>query len=171
MKHRSYLRRLDRAFYQGDAIVHWSMTIQNRATGWLVRQFHLQFREWLTHALFLQKSACAVYTLMPDHIHMLILGLALQSDQLRLLAFLRRQVNSGLNRVYGEYQLQKQPYDHVLKEKEKEKGAFQSVALYVAENPVRAGLVKHADDYPYTEALVLGYPEISFRQDDFWERF
>jgi hypothetical protein len=30
-----YLPRLNREFYQGDAVVHWTLTIFDRKTGWL----------------------------------------------------------------------------------------------------------------------------------------
>ena len=171
MEKHSYLRRLPRGNYRGYAIVHWTMAIQDRATGWLSADFHFRFREFLTHGLFLRQCACAVYCLMPDHVHLLMLGFSPSADQLRLIAYLRKHFNRELKASRPGYSLQKQPYDHVLKEHEREKGAFQSVANYSAQNPVRAGLVEEASDHPYTDGLVPGYPELSFWMEDYWDRF
>jgi hypothetical protein len=43
-QHRN-LPRLSADFYRGQAYVHWTMTIQERATGWLDPAFHFRFRE------------------------------------------------------------------------------------------------------------------------------
>src|SRR5205823_847936 len=42
---RFYLPRLAPEAYRGHAVVHWTLTLANRATGWLTDQFHQQFRE------------------------------------------------------------------------------------------------------------------------------
>ena len=46
----NYLPRLDRAFYQGDAVVHWTLPLFDRAIGWLNASVHTQFRELMLHA-------------------------------------------------------------------------------------------------------------------------
>jgi hypothetical protein len=38
-----FLPRLGREFYQGDAVIHWRLTVFDRATGWLDGSFHLDF--------------------------------------------------------------------------------------------------------------------------------
>ncbi len=45
-----YLPRLSREFYEGDAVVHWTMPIALRGTGWLDDMFHARFREIMLHA-------------------------------------------------------------------------------------------------------------------------
>ena len=45
-----YLPRLDPAFYQGFAVVLWTITLEHRAAGWLDAPFHAHFRECLLHA-------------------------------------------------------------------------------------------------------------------------
>ena len=44
MKLPGRLPRLGRLFYCGQAVVHWTLTTFDRATGWLCAPFHLQFR-------------------------------------------------------------------------------------------------------------------------------
>jgi hypothetical protein len=48
----SELRRLPAEYYQGRAYVHWSMTIDERKTGWLIAPLCFKFREILTHTAF-----------------------------------------------------------------------------------------------------------------------
>jgi hypothetical protein len=68
---------------------------------------------------------------------------------------------------------QQQGYEHVLREEERERTAFENVVEYIARNPERAGLVKENcfHEYPYTDCLVPGYPELNLWQEDFWDRF
>ena len=173
-KRRSYLRRLPPEAYQGRVAVHWSMTIHRRARGWLDETFHLQFRECLAHAAFLEGLAIPLYCLMPDHLHLLALGFRAESNQQAALAFLRRQVNRLL-RARGEFELQRQAYDHVL-DAEDESGVdgVQAVARYIQENPLRAGLVQDPaalTAYPFLGCLLPGYPDVSIWLADYWERF
>ena len=70
-----HLPRLAPEFYRGFAVVHWTITLERRATGWLDDLFHLHFRELLLHAAARQGLLCPAYVLMPDHIHLLWMGL------------------------------------------------------------------------------------------------
>ena len=45
-----YLPRLPRAYYQGDAVVHWTLTVFDKAQGWLTPALHQRFRELMLHA-------------------------------------------------------------------------------------------------------------------------
>lgn len=77
-----YLRRLEPECYRGEAAVHWSMTIEDRRTGWLIPILYYKFREILTHTTFRYGLCCPIYCCMPDHLHMLWMGLYPESDQL-----------------------------------------------------------------------------------------
>jgi hypothetical protein len=109
---------------------------------------------------------------MPDHIHLLWLGVSDHSDQLLACRHFRKHLNDVLAR--SQATTQKQAHDHVLKEQEREKDAFETVAEYIIRNPERAGLVPsdRFHEYPFTGTLVPGYPE--FRNPwppEFWDRF
>lgn len=91
------------------------MTIDKRKIGWLNALHHAQLREALLHSLTRCRLACPIYTLMPDHGHFLLLGVAKASDQLRAVSYFRRQWNSLLKPTYA---LQHQAYDNVLSETE-----------------------------------------------------
>ena len=163
-----YLRRLPEGFYHGHAVVHWSMSLKSRATGWLDRPFHQHFRELLLHACHREMIYCPGYCLMPDHVHLMWMGMDEGSRQKPALAHLRRNFNLALPQ---DMELQKQPFDHVLRRHERERGAFQKVATYIMDNPVRAGLVASRPEWPFTGAMIPGYPELSPAMPDYWERF
>jgi putative transposase len=68
---RSYcLPRLPREYYQGDAVVHWTLTVFDRAKGWLSEAFQSRFRELMLHVAAREGLFCPAYVLMPDHIHL-----------------------------------------------------------------------------------------------------
>jgi REP element-mobilizing transposase RayT len=166
MEH-SYLRRLEPEAYRGEAFVHWSMTIEERSTGWLTPPFHAACREVLVHTAFKHQLACPVYCLMPDHVHLLWIGYAPESDQRDAATFFRKHAN----RLLAPRRFQLQGYDHVLRDNERERGAFETAANYVLENPVRKGWVAKAAEYAYSGCVLPGYPELAIHQADYWERF
>lgn len=166
-----YLKRLPVEHYRGQAHVHWSMTMQDRKTGWLVPIFYYKYREILTHAMFRYGLCCPIYCCMPDHIHLLWIGILDGSDQRNAAKFFRAQLNPVLEKLGARFQ--SQPYDHVLREEERERTAFDDVVEYIARNPERANLVP-VDSYrryPFTGCLVPGYPDMSPWQDNYWELF
>jgi REP element-mobilizing transposase RayT len=166
-----HLHRLPPEYYRGQARVHWSMTMEDRKTGWLIPLFYYKFREILTHTMFRYGLACPIFCCMPDHVHLLWMGLFDGSDQRNAVKYFRRQVNAILEKLATRFQ--SQPYDHVLRDEDCERSAFETVAEYVARNPERAKLVQPEGyrAYPYTDCLLAGYPELRLWQLDFWDRF
>jgi len=164
-----YLRRLPREHYQGLAWIHWSLAMEDRQTGWLIPIVYYKYRELLTHTLFRYGLCCPIYCLMPDHLHMLWMGLFPGSDQLNAMKFFRQQFNPILETQQARFQ--EQPYDHVLKDEERDRSAFETVVEYIARNPERKSLV--AQDqfarYPYTGCLIPGYPDVKVFQPDYWD--
>ena len=166
-----YLRRLSPEHYRGQAYVHWSMSIEDRKTGWLIPIFYYKFRELLAHTMFRYGLCCPIYCCMPDHIHLLWLGILDESDQRPAAKYFRKQLNPVLEKLGCRFQ--RQGHDHVLREDERERGAFENAVNYIARNPERKGLVAvdRFADYPFTGCMVPGYPELSLQQHDFWDRF
>jgi len=60
-----HLPRLAPESHRGFAVVHWTITVERRATGWLDENFHLKFRELLLHAAAREGLFCPVYVPMP----------------------------------------------------------------------------------------------------------
>jgi putative transposase len=161
------LPRLLRYHYQGHAVVMWTLTIEHRATGWLDEPFHSRFRELMLHTAFREKVWCPTYCLMPDHLHLVWMGMRRESDQLNAMRFLRRQMGPMLK----PHRFQHQAHDRVLREAERKRGSFARVCFYVLANPIRAKLVAEDESWSFSGAMLPGYPALNPMQKDFWEKF
>jgi putative transposase len=168
---KKHLPRLDPEYYRGQAYVHWTMSIENRKTGWLIPVFLYRFRELLTHTAFRYSLTCPIYCLVPDHFHMVWIGIDDRTDQLKASRYFRKQVNDSLSRL--GFKLQHQPHDRVLRDEERKESSFIDLVNYIALNLERAKLVPTDGyrGYKYTGCLVPGYPDLTLWQDDYWPRF
>ncbi len=189
------LPRLPREYYQGDAFVHWTLSTHDRATRWLTENFHARFRELMLHAAAREGLFCPVYCLMPDHLHLVWMGLRLDSDQRNAMSFLRTYLEPALvhsqpvgddvrsrppeiqehslHRVLqpAPIKFQPQPHDSVLREAEREHDAFAKVCFYILDNPVKAELVTKPEDWKFNGTIVPGYPKLHPLAAEFWEKF
>ena len=164
-----HLPRLADSAYRGKAIVHWTLTVRNRGTGWLEARFTTRFRWLLLHGCGRYEVACPVHCLMPDHVHLLLHGWSREGNQRAFIRFLRR--HSGDMLAETGHQWQPQAHDHLLRSEESHPKAYEALVHYIAHNPVRAGLVPDARDWPHTGAVIPGYPELKLWQPDFWHRY
>jgi putative transposase len=162
------MKRLSPERYQGLSFVHWTFSIADRRTGWLTPTLHAQFREIQLHALVRYRLLCLSYCLMPDHVHALWAGLAMESDQSRAASFLHKY----LGRLLSEcgFDLQKQAWDVVLREKQRERGALTRTAYYIVQNPVRKELTAAGAVWPFSGSQAAGYPDLDWRAGNFEER-
>ncbi len=169
-----HLPRLGPEFYRGFAVVQWTITFERRARGWLDDHFHFHFRELLLHAAAREALCCPVYILMPDHLHLLWMGLRINSNQRNAMKFLRKHLSAELARrsqTGVEFELQKQAHDSVLREQDRRRGAFEKSCFYLLDNPRRKNLVNHPRDWSYLGAVVPGYPFLHPLAEDFWQQF
>jgi hypothetical protein len=134
--------------------------MEERKTGWLIPTFYYKFREILTHPAIRFGFCCPIYCCMPDHIHLLWIGLLESCDQRLAMRYFRTQLNPILEKLNARFQIE--PYDHVLRDDERIESAFESVAEYIARNPERRGLVPVDGyaQYKFTGCLLPGYPEL-----------
>ena len=151
------LPRLPREHYQGDAVVHWTLTMFDKTKGWLTPAFHSQFRELMLHAAAREGLLCPAYCLMPDHLHLVWMGLRLDTDQLNGMAFLRTYLEPALSPA----KLQPQAHDEVLREQRRKRNAFAKVCFYIIANPLRGELVAKPEQWPFTGCIVPGYPKLN----------
>lgn len=163
-----YLPRLKREFYQADAVVFWTLPVANRQQGWLNDRFHSTFREMMLHAAAREGLLCPAYCLMPDHMHLVWMGIRKDADQRNGMKFLRAQIGPAL----APMKFQHQAHDHVLTGKERRRQAFSvACADYVLLNPLKAKLVKTPDAWPYLGAVVPGFPRLNVFEADYWPWF
>jgi REP element-mobilizing transposase RayT len=167
-----YLPRLTREFYTGDAVVFWTLPVEQRRAGWLSELFHLRFREVMLHAAAREGLLCPAYCLMPDHVHLVWMGTRIESDQRNGMTFLRSRVAPCLLPARWQHQA----HDHVLSESERSRSAFAVACTeYVLQNAFKAKLVDDPSRWEFAGAMIPGYPGANpFRKEYwpwFWDRY
>lgn len=92
------------------------------------------------------------WVIMPDHVHWLF-TLKEEYDLATVVKKFKGQSARELNKLLGEKGTfwQHAYYDHALRKDED----IKKVARYIVANPLRAGLVKRIEDYPYWDAVWL----------------
>ena len=90
------------------------------------------------------------YVIMPDHIH-LFAGFG--QDSISLSAWMKSLKNAIskvlTNATFDGPHWQKGFFDHVIRSEE----SYEQKWIYIRENPVRAGLVRSAEDWPYASEI------------------
>jgi REP element-mobilizing transposase RayT len=110
----------------------------------------------MLHAAAREGLVCPAYCLMPDHLHLVWMGLRLDTDQINGMAFLR----THLERALAPAKFQSQAHDHVLRAEQRRREAFAEACRYDLHNPVRAGLVHSPEQWAFSGAIVPGYPRL-----------
>lgn len=104
----------------------------------------LRLRILLTSELY--GFAVLAYVFMPDHVHLLVEGRAPTADFKRLMRAIRTRATLEFNRQHDGRLWQDGYYERVLRKDE----ATSTVIEYILNNPIRAGLVENARDYPFS---------------------
>ena len=108
------------------------------------------------------------YCFMPDHIHLLVEGTSDVSDCLRFIARAKQYAGFYYKRVFKDRLWQRFGYEHVLRDEE----AAISVARYILENPVRAGIARTVQEYPFSGSSVYSIEQLrdAVQLRDHWYR-
>ena len=93
---------------------------------------------------------------MPDHLHLLVEGQSAESDGRRFIARAKQFSGSHYKKTFGDRLWQRFGFERTLRTDE----AALSVARYILENPVRAGLVSRVEDYPFVGSNTYTVAEI-----------
>jgi len=102
-------------------------------------------RQQILRSAAYERMAVLAYCFMPDHLHVLVEGESEDSDCLRFIKRAKQLTGFHYNRDFGERLWQRYGFEHVLRNDE----ATLSIARYIVENPIRAGLVNRVDEYPF----------------------
>ena len=100
--------------------------------------------------------AIVAYCFMRDHLHVLAEGLAESADMVAFASDLKQRVAYYHPEKCSTRIWQKGFYDRVLRNDE----ATLTVAKYILENPVRAGLVKEPRDYPFSGSAIWTWDQL-----------
>ena len=100
--------------------------------------------------------AVVAYCFMPDHLHLLAEAKSEAADCRRFIKRAKQFSGYHFKQHFLTTLWQRYGYEHVLRDDE----ATLSVARYILENPVRAGLVAQVEEYPFLGSMVYPVREI-----------
>jgi len=89
---------------------------------------------------------------MPDHFHVILQGADGSADTWRALVAFKQRSGFWLSRHLASTRWQKDFYDHILRSEDEVRDAL----VYIAANPLRAGLVRDPAEYPFTGSIDPG---------------
>jgi putative transposase len=112
--------------------------------------------EQIARAADEQQFAVIVYCFMPDHAHLLVEGQSADSDGKGFIARAKQYSGFYYKKEHGSNLWQRYGFEHVLRDD----ALTLVVAKYILENPVRAGLVRRVEDYPFLGSLVYSLSEL-----------
>jgi putative transposase len=90
------------------------------------------------------------WVVMPNHVHLLITPKVDVAGLLRRLKGASAREGNKLMRRSGQPFWQSESYDHLVRNA----GEFKSIENYILRNPVRAGLARSPEEYPWSSATV-----------------
>jgi REP element-mobilizing transposase RayT len=93
---------------------------------------------------------------MPDHLHLLTNGTEDDADMLRFVSAFKQESAFTFKQRTGTRLWQKKYHDHILRADE----WWESVACYIWNNPVRKGLCKRAEDWPYSGSFTMDWRKL-----------
>jgi REP element-mobilizing transposase RayT len=102
------------------------------------------------------RFALHAYCVMPDHFHLLAVGLEPVSDLLGFVKNIKQTSSAEHFKQSGQELWQKKFYDRILREDDN----FDAVAGYIWMNPVRKGLCIDARDYPFSGSFVVDWKKM-----------
>jgi REP element-mobilizing transposase RayT len=136
--------------YRGAYAYHLTLVTDYRApvlvgdtAGWVVG--------FLDESAKTSRFEVLAYCAMPDHLHVLGQGVSDESDAIRFIQRFKQMSGFYYKRASGARLWQESFHDRALRRVED----LNSIARYIADNPVRAGLIDDALRWPYTGGLLL----------------
>jgi putative transposase len=100
--------------------------------------------------------AVIAYCFMPDHLHVLVHGQSEAAHCKRFITLAKQYSGYYYSKEIGERLWQRYGYERTLRNDQH----TLTVARYIVENPVRAGLVARVADYPFVGSLVCDLKDL-----------
>jgi REP element-mobilizing transposase RayT len=119
------------------------------AAAWLVSQIVQLFEP--------ERFAVIAFCVMPDHVHLLLEGLQDDADLRSAMHGWKLRTGFGWKQRTGQQLWQSGFYDYVLRDED----SVPAIVKYIIGNPVRAGLVSDAAQYPYTGSSRYDFYELA----------
>jgi REP element-mobilizing transposase RayT len=141
--------RLDRRAYVGSVRATFTFCVKDKRILFDNQDIVNQFLKILEEAINTQQLRNWVYIFMPDHFHAVIEGKTFKSDLWKAMVLFKQKTGYLLSKNNINREWQKDFFDHIHREEED----LVKHIRYILENPVRKGLVKNWEDYPFKGSL------------------
>src|SRR6266403_693849 len=138
--------RLPKQHYLGRRAYFLTLCARDRAPYFRSHRIALWVLESLQQITAQQSFTLRAYCLMPDHLHLLLQGYSPSSDLLSFVKTFKHKTTFHFRATTGKTLWQISFFDHILRTAED----LSKTAEYILLNPVRGGLVKRPEDYPYS---------------------
>jgi REP element-mobilizing transposase RayT len=102
------------------------------------------------------QGTAVVQPFRADHVHLVLTASSEESDFQRFMHNWKQRTGYNYKQRTGQSLWQESYFDHVLRDDEETKTAIK----YALENPVREGMVKTFDDYPYAGSDVYSVAQL-----------
>jgi putative transposase len=142
--------RLDPQEYLGQKWSFVTMCCENRNPIFLNADRPAWIVEMLRSESILHQFLVDAYCVMPNHMHFLVFGKVPTSNLLVFSKSFKQKTAHLYQRETGVRLWQKNYYDHVLRANE----GSNHVAAYIWMNPVRKGLCKNFEEYPFSGSFI-----------------
>jgi REP element-mobilizing transposase RayT len=136
--------------YTGDVDIHVTICANQRQP---FRDDHVAAMVCENVEFYCRKLAYRLYgyTLMPDHLHVLLSPAASERQLAYWLDVFKSYTTNRFHQLgYRGPLWQPSAHDHVCRDGE----TVEAVLTYIVNNPVRAGLVAHWQDWPWTNVFI-----------------
>jgi putative transposase len=144
LPHRKPRPRMGSFDYRGPYAYHIILLTQGRSPHLADRSLARRCMEHLKRTAERLGFRLLAFSLMPNHLHALVLGRHEAADLIRFVQRFKQVTAFDFKRDTGLRLWQQSFYDRALRVEED----LADVAAYILANPVRAGLAAEPDDYP-----------------------
>jgi putative transposase len=100
--------------------------------------------------------AVLAYCFMPDHVHLLVEGVRADSDLRRFQAAAKQYSGFYYKQRCGQMLWQRYGYERVVRSQDH----TLDVVRYILENPIRAGLARSLNEYPFSGSSLFSLAEL-----------
>lgn len=151
MNFRRKINRLNCELYCQGRIYFITICCNNAEELFVNPQLINEILQELSECCNLQGFTNYAYCFMPDHVHLLLRGNE-GTDLIKLIKQFKQKTGYSFRKATGNKLWQKSYYDHILRKEED----VVEVVGYILENPIRKGLTKQVEEYPFSGSLEFG---------------
>lgn len=150
--------RLSPAAYYGEVTISITANVKFRKGLFLDSGIVRYFKDELEKQAARYEANVPIYCFMPDHLHLLIGGLTRTARPKQAIDGFKHETGIWLANNLPGFEWQHRYHDHILRSSED----WKTKARYIANNPVRAGLVEGLSAYPHTGSIGYDLADILY---------